>query len=168
MTTTSATQPDWTRERPRRFWDPSRRLLRTIRDYQRLEGRPLGSLRRKLVVLRHRFWSALTGAEIDLQTKIGGGLMLPHPNGVVIHPSVTIGPNCMIFQQVTLGANRGVYGVPTLGGHVDIGPGARILGPVRIGDGAVIGANAVVLSDVPDGAVAVGVPARILGRGENG
>jgi serine O-acetyltransferase len=82
-----------------------------------------------------------------------------HPNGVVIHPGVRIGVNCMISQQVTLGM-RSSSGVPQIGGHVDIGAGAKILGPVCIGDHAKIGANAVVVSDVPSGAVAVGVPAK--------
>ncbi|MGB0911963.1 MAG: serine O-acetyltransferase [Phaeobacter italicus] len=159
----SATQPDWQREAPRRGWDPSRRLLRAIRRYQK--G---GWLVRRLAVLQHRFWSVVTGADIPLNTQISGGLKLPHPNGVVIHPQSVIGPNCMIFQQVTLGANRGQKGAPQIGGHVDIGPGARILGPVRIGDHAVIGANAVVLKDVPAGCVAVGVPARILTAEETG
>lgn len=159
----SATAPDWSREAPRRFWDPSRKLVKAIRDYQRHTG-----LRQKLAVLRHRFWSVVTGADIPLATSIGGGLMLPHPNGVVIHPMTTIGPNCMIFQQVTLGTNREGGGhVPRVGGHVDIGPGARILGAVVLGDHAVVGANAVVLRDVPEGRVAVGVPARILESGAN-
>jgi len=153
----SATEPDWNRETPRGWWDPSRRLLRSIRHYQKRRG-----VRRRLAALRHRVWSVITGAEIAPDTEIGGGLILPHPNGVVIHPDVIIGPNCIIFQQVTLGTNRGGQGVPQLGGHVDIGPGARVLGPVRVGDHAVIGANAVVLADVPAGAVAVGIPARIL------
>ena len=70
----------------------------------------------------------------------------------------------MIFQQVTLGATRGREGLPQIGGHVDIGAGAKILGPVIIGDHAAIAANAVVLIDVPPGAVAAGVPARIISR----
>jgi serine O-acetyltransferase len=114
-----------------------------------------------MTVLRHRFWSAITGAEISLGTRIGGGLLLPHPNGIVIHPDATIGPNCLIFQQVTLGG--GDLAAPRIGGHVDIGAGAKILGPVSIGDHAKIGANAVVLNDVPPYATAVGVPARIKG-----
>ena len=154
----SSDQPDWSREHADKFWDPSRQLIRAIRAYQRRRNR----LGRAWAALCHRFWSVITGADIPVQTKLGGGLILPHPNGVVIHPNVVLGPNCMIFQQVTLGNNRGVAGTPVLGGHVDIGPGARILGPVRIGNHAVIGANAVVLQDVPDGATAVGVPARIL------
>lgn len=156
------TAPDWSRERPGRLWDPSRRLLAALRDYEAVRGRPLAGLRRRLVVLRHRFWSVVTGADIPLGCRIGGGMILPHPNGVVIHPEVEIGANGLIFQQVTLGTNRGRDGVPRIGAHVDIGPGARVLGPVTIGDHAVIGANAVVLRDVPAGAVAVGVPARIL------
>jgi serine O-acetyltransferase len=115
---------------------------------------------RKFAVLRHRFWSAVTGAEIPLGTQIGGGLMMPHPNGIVIHPAATIGPNCLIFQQVTLAGGDG--GAPRIGGHVDIGAGAKVLGAVTIGDHARIGANAVVLTDVPERSTAVGIPARIV------
>jgi serine O-acetyltransferase len=79
---------------------------------------------------------------------------------VVIHPDSVIGINCMIMQQVTLAV--GPNGAPHLGAHVDVGAGAKILGGVRIGTDAQIGANAVVLTDVPDGATAVGVPARII------
>ena len=66
------------------------------------------------------------------------------------------------MQQVTLGVIAGKQGAPDLGFHVDVGAGAKILGAVKIGDGAKIGANAVVLCDVPPGAVAVGIPAKIL------
>jgi serine O-acetyltransferase len=162
MTRVSASDPDMTREVPGRLWDPGRRLLRSIRAYQGAGPGPVGWVRRKLAVLAHRFWSVVTQAEIDLNAPIGGGLLIPHPNGIVIHPDVEIGPNCLIFQQVTLGQGRG--GVPRLGGHVDIGAGAKVLGPVSVGDHAVIGANAVVLCDVPSGMMAVGVPARIVPR----
>ncbi len=160
----SATVPDLTRELLRRGeWDPSRRLIRSIRLYQ--QGRSLGGLSgaamAKWAVVEHRFWSAVTGADIPLNSRIGGGLMLPHPNGVVIHPEAEIGPNCLFFQQVTIGAGDRP-GLPRIGGHVDIGAGARVLGPVSIGDHARIGANAVVLCDVPEYATAVGVPARVL------
>jgi len=152
---------DWSREACRPFqWMPSRQLLRAMRDYQRARSRGsvLGLALSKIAVVRHRFWSAVTGADIPLNSHVGGGLVMLHPNGVVIHPQVQIGPNCEIFQQVTLGTGPRP-GVPRLGARVEVAPGAKILGGVRIGDGARIGANAVVLTDVPCGAVAVGVPA---------
>jgi serine O-acetyltransferase len=154
----SAVQPDWTREQ-RRGWEPSKALLKTIRDYQAV---PRRSLAAKWAVLRHRFWSVVTGADIPLNSKIGGGLMLPHPNGVVIHPDAVIGPNCLLFQQVTIGDKQG--GVPRLGGHVDVGAGAKLIGRIEIGDHAKIGAGAIVTIDVPEGATAVGNPARIVER----
>lgn len=164
----SATDPDWTRERKGYFeWAPSRALLAAIRSYQRWRGRgPLGYAMRRWAVARHRFWSVVTGADIPVTTRIGGGLLMPHPNGIVVHPDAIIGPNCLLFQQVSIGTDDSV-GIPTLGGHVDVGAGARILGSVSIGDHALIGANAVVLCDVPAGAVAVGIPARIIGRSED-
>lgn len=79
-----------------------------------------------------------------------------HPNGIVIHPDASIGPNCLIFQQVTIVSNV------KIGGHVDIGAGAKIIHSITIGDHALIGANAVVLCDVPPGATAVGIPAKII------
>jgi len=153
----SASEADWSREtKPFWAWQPSRSLLASIRAYQR--G---GFVERKIAVLRHRFWSIVTGADIPINSAIGGGLLLPHPNGVVIHPGVRIGPNCLIFQQVTLGAHDG--GIPTVGGHVDIGAGAKIVGAITIGDHALIGMNAVVMIDVPESGVAYGVPARLKG-----
>ena len=100
----SATEPDWNRERAERGrWDPSRALLKSIRDYQAALERK-SRLSAKMAVLRHRFWSIVTGADIPLTCKIGGGLLIPHPNGIVIHPGSEIGPNCLFFQQVTVGA----------------------------------------------------------------
>lgn len=122
----------------------------------------LSPVLRRWAVLRFRFWSVVTGADIPLNCRIGGGLLLVHPNGIVIAPGVEIGPNCLLLQQVTLGFGGKIPGVPTLGGHVDVGAGAKVLGGVRIGDNAKIGANAVVLCDVPAGATAVGVPARVV------
>lgn len=158
----SADTPDWTRERPQRFWDPGRKLLAALRAHARAKN----PLLRRLAVLRHRFWSVVTGAEIPLGARIAGGLLLPHPNGIVIHPQAEIGPNCLIFQQVTIGTGKG--GVPRIGGHVDIGAGARLLGGITVGDHARIGANAVVLSDVPAGATVAGIPARVVRPGTAG
>ncbi len=156
--------PDWSRETPRRFWDPGRKLLKAIRAYAKLRGEagPVHSLRRKCIVLRYRFWSAVTGCEVALGADIGGGLILSHPNGIVIHPGVKIGPNCMLMHQTTLGVVGGAAHPPILGGHVDVGAGAKVLGAVTIGDHTLIGANAVVLTDVPANSTAVGVPARII------
>lgn len=158
----SAETPDWSRERGT-GWNPGRALLASIRDYQCAAGRsgPFARFTKLRAIARHRFWSAVSGADIPLVSKIGGGLMMPHPNGIVIHPDAVIGPNCMILQQVTLAIKDG--GAPHIGGHVDIGAGAKLLGPLHIGAHATIGANAVVLCDVPEGATAVGIPARIIG-----
>jgi serine O-acetyltransferase len=117
------------------------------------------------MTLRYLFWSVVTGAEIPLNCDIGGGLLIPHPNGIVIHPGVSIGVNCLIFQQVTIGTRGPREVVPVIEGHVDIGAGAKILGPIHIGAHARIGANAVVLVDVPSCADAVGIPARIIAQG---
>lgn len=137
-------------------WKPGRQLLRSIRSYQR--G---GWLRRKVATIRHRFWSVITGCDIPINCQLGKGLLLTHPNGIVIHPHAVVGERCLIFHQVTLGTVESRKGAPVIGNGVDIGAGAKILGPVRIGDGARIGVNAVVLTDVPAGATAVGIPARI-------
>ncbi len=163
----SAQAADWSREhKPFCAWRPSRSLLASIRAYQRHAGRgPVDVVARGVAVLRHRFWSVVSGADIPVNCRLGGGLLLPHPNGVVIHPSAEVGPNCLVFQQVTLGAGSRP-GFPRLGGHVDVGAGAKILGGVTIGDHARIGANAVVMIDVPAGATAVGVPARLLAAQE--
>lgn len=161
-TPVSAREPDWSREYKTAFsWQPSRSLLASIRTYQRCakSRSPWSIVAAKLAILRHRFWSVVCSADIPINTRIGGGLLLPHPSGIVIHVDVEIGNNCLIFQQVTIGDAGG--GVPRIGGHVDIGAGAKILGAIAIGDHARIGANAVVLRDVPGGKTAVGVPAVI-------
>jgi len=108
---------------------------------------------------------AITGADIAWSARIGPGLVLWHPTGVVIGSGVVIGREARVQQGITLGAARsrtGQDGDPVLGDDVYLGAGARVLGPVRVGDRARIGANAVVLTDVPDDASAVGVPARTI------
>lgn len=152
--------PDWSREAVGPFeWNPGRQLLRTLRLYQRCRGMPR-SVTAPLVAA-HRFWSAVAGAEIPLSSHIDGGLLIPHPNGIVIHPDAQIGRNCCLMQQTTIGVGPRP-GLPLLESWVDVGAGAKILGGVRIGARARIGAGAVVIDDVPAGATAVGVPARIV------
>jgi serine O-acetyltransferase len=161
----SATEPDWSRERKSSplQWAPSKSLLASIRSWQHHQalGGPVHGPMAKLALLRHRFWSVITGADIPVNCSIGGGLIMPHPNGIVIHPAAVIGPNCLIFQQVTIGAGS-LEGLPLIAGHVDFGAGAKVLGGVRIAAHARIGANAVVLADVPEGGVAVGIPAKVI------
>jgi serine O-acetyltransferase len=149
--TISATEPDWSRERVTSFWQPSRQLLKTIRGYQR-HGKASGSMARLLrrrFALEYRFWSVVTGADIPLTCQIGGGLLMPHPNGIVIHPDAVIGVNCLLFQQVTLGTRRG-GGAPRLEGHVDVGAGAKILGAVVIPAHSEVSANAVITAWPPE------------------
>src|SRR5581483_12346523 len=112
--------PDWSREQPQGFWDPGRKLLLTIRRYQywsKKRGR-ISSLIRKWLVLRHRFWTVITGADIALNSDIGGGLLMPHPNGIVINPRAKIGVNCLILQQVTIGVQPNGDGAAVIEGHV--------------------------------------------------
>jgi len=104
------------------------------------------------------------GIELPYTTRLGRRVIVEHQGAIVIHGHSTIGDDCILRQGVTLG-NKTLdrpFEAPTLGRRVNVGAGAKILGAVTIGDGASIGANAVVLKDVPAGAVAVGVPAKIL------
>lgn len=161
----SDTKPEWQREKPERIWSPSKRLLKAIRDYQKyaIKKSILFRLLKVMSVYRHRFWSVVTAADIPLNTELGGGLFMPHPNGIVIHSSSKVGVNCLINQQVTIGVNHKSKQAPIIKGHVDIGAGAKIIGPITIGEHALIGANAVVVNDVPPYAIVAGVPAKIIG-----
>jgi serine O-acetyltransferase len=162
----SSPEPDWSRERLGWFERGSgKRLLRTIRKYQAWHHcwGPIGALVSRWYVAKHCFWSIVSGADIPINTGIGGGLMLPHPNGVVVHDQASIGSNCLICQQVTIGVRR-QNDVPIIGDGVCIGAGAKILGSVHIGNYAKVGASAVVLKNVPAYATAVGIPARIITR----
>jgi serine O-acetyltransferase len=106
------------------------------------------------------------GIELPYTVKLGRRVIIEHQGCIVIHGGAQIGDDCIIRQGVTLG-NRTLdrpYDAPKLGNRVNVGAGAKILGAVTIGDGASIGANAVVLIDVPAGAIAVGIPAKILER----
>ena len=110
----------------------------------------------------------LTGIEIHPGATIGRGLLIDHGIGVVIGETAVIGDDCTIYQGVTLGGTGKEKGKrhPTIGSHVMIGAGAKVLGPFTVGDNSKIAANAVVLSEVPPDCTCVGVPARIVKRGE--
>lgn len=105
------------------------------------------------------------GISISHRVSIGPGFYIGHFGGVVVNDAVIIGANCNISHGVTLGQkNRGGYkGAPIIGDNVFIGPGAKILGAVSIGDNVAIGANAVVTKDIPPNAIAVGIPAKVIG-----
>jgi len=111
--------------------------------------------------LVERFIEIITGISIPAQATIGKGFRIHHFGGIFIHSAVVIGEGCTIYQGVTLGDLGGSGGVPCVGHRVVIGAGAKIIGPVCIGDDSRIGANAVVRTSVPDGCLAVGVPAII-------
>lgn len=122
--------------------------------------RPIGA------ALRH-LGQFLFACHIGSHAKIGEGCVFQHNGlGVVISEHATVGERCMVYQHVTVGAlEDGSKEAPAIGSDVVIGAGATLLGPIKIGDGAKIGAGAVVLKDVPAGATAVGVPAKIIGAG---
>ena len=105
-----------------------------------------------------------TGIEIHPGAQIGRGLFIDHGMGVVIGETTQIGDNCTLYQGVTLGGTGKDTGKrhPTLGDNVLIGAGAKVLGPFTVGDNARVAAGAVVLDAVPEGATAVGVPARVV------
>ncbi|MFL5679361.1 MAG: serine O-acetyltransferase [Chloroflexota bacterium] len=107
----------------------------------------------------------LTGAHFGVGCRVGGGLLLPHPHGVIVGQDVVIGENCTLYHDVAIGGRSIVDGKPddrqpVIGSGVMIGLRASVLGPVRIGDGAIVGAHALVLRSVEPGDVVVGVPAR--------
>ncbi len=106
----------------------------------------------------------LTGIEIHPGATIGPGLFIDHGMGVVIGETAVLGRNVTLFQGVTLGGTGKEKGKrhPTIGHSVVIGSGAKVLGNLMIGDNVQIGANAVVIRDVPPNAVVVGVPGRIV------
>ncbi len=107
-----------------------------------------------------------TGIEIHPGAKIGKNLFIDHGMGVVIGETAEIGDNCLIYHQVTLGGTGKDKGKrhPTIGNGVLLSTGCKVLGPIFVGDGAKVGANAVVVKDVPSNATAVGIPARNIIR----
>ena len=130
--------------------------------------------------IAHRLWVAqwfwlgrfishlgrvLTGIEIHPGATIGRRVFIDHGFGVVIGETAEIGDDCTIYQGVTLGGTslyKGIKRHPTLGKGVVVSAGAKVLGGFTVGDGARVGSNAVALKEIPPGATAVGIPARIL------
>lgn len=119
-----------------------------------------------LEMLFNRLNGIFCNCYIGRGAEFGEGFVLVHADGVVINRMVRGGDNIYIEHQVTIGADRGQS--PVLGNDIFIGAGAKILGPVTIGDGARIGANAVVVKDVPAWSTVVGVPARVVRQRDPG
>jgi serine O-acetyltransferase len=121
----------------------------------RLAARAVGELTR-----------VLTGVDIHPGALLGGGLFIDHATGVVIGETAEIGDDVTLFHGVTLGGTGRDTGKrhPTLGDRVIVGAGAKVLGPIKIGDDSRIGANSVVVKEVPSGAVVVGVPGQVISR----
>ena len=105
----------------------------------------------------------MNNCHLHYQTEVGKGTTLAYGGiGVVIHKDAIIGQNCVIESNVTIGGRNNIPDAPVIGDNVFIGTGARILGNVHVGNGSIIGANAVVLRDVPERCSVAGVPAKIL------
>jgi serine O-acetyltransferase len=140
--------------------------FRVAQRVERIRLRPL-RLAIKLVHLYtlHKLLGIFLGIRVSIDARIGEGLMLAHRGGIYIGPCV-IGRNCNISQETTIGQGRiGTerFGVPTLGDGVYVAPGAKLFGKITIGNDVSIGANAVVSKDIPDRAVVVGNPGRVVG-----
>jgi serine O-acetyltransferase len=126
-------------------------------------------LLRKLFSLTYKLCykgiQVVTGIELPCEAVIGRNFVIDHFGGIVVSGYAKFGANCRIRTGVVIGLQRveEVY-APVFGDNVDIGAGAKVLGAIKIGNNVVIGANAVVISDVPDNCIAVGVPARIKHR----
>ena len=110
----------------------------------------------------YKFIQIVTGIELPCEATVGRNFVIDHFGGIVVSGFATFGDNCRIRNGVVVGLARNEDPcAPSIGDNVDIGAGAKVLGRIRIGNNVLIGANAVVIRDVPDNSIAVGVPARI-------
>ena len=107
----------------------------------------------------------LTGIDLPCEARLGRRFRIDHFGGIVISGDAVFGDDCVIRNGVTVGLRHtGHRGAPVIGNRADIGAGAKVLGSIHIGDDVAIGANAVVITDVPANSIAVGVPAKIRPR----
>ncbi len=114
------------------------------------------------------FIQILTGIELPCEAKVGKRFTIEHFGNIIVSGDAVFGDDVIIRNGVTVGLKHtGIRGSPTIGNRVDIGVGAKLLGPIQIGDDVAIGANAVVIKDVPANSIAVGVPAKIIPRKKN-
>src|SRR6185437_2688103 len=111
-----------------------------------------------------KFLKVLTKIEIDPGAEIGPGLLIPHGGPINVNGETRIGADCAIYQSCTIGAGRRSGAGAIIGDHVYIGCQSSIIGAVKIGDGALIAANSLVITDVPAGYTAIGVPAKMVAK----
>lgn len=114
-----------------------------------------------VVAIIRKHYEYKTGIQLGTGTDIGRGLFFPHFSCIVINGGAIIGDNVTIFQGVTVGSVRG-KGTPVIGDNVVLSAHSQIIGKVRIGNNVMVGAGAVVVNDVPDNAVVIGVPAKVV------
>jgi serine O-acetyltransferase len=113
----------------------------------------------------YKFIQVVTGIELPCEVEIGKNFVIDHFGGIIISGYAKFGDDCRIRNGVVVGIRRtGDSLAPVVGNDVDIGAGAKLLGPITIGDHVIVGANAVVITDVPPNSIAVGVPAAIKPR----
>jgi serine O-acetyltransferase len=111
----------------------------------------------------------VTGVELPCEAVVGRNFVIDHFGGIIISGWARFGDNCRVRSGVVVGLRRVEEKVaPVIGHNVDIGAGAKLLGPIRIGNNVLIGANAVVMQDVPDDCIAVGIPAIVKPRDKVG
>lgn len=128
----------------------------------------LRSISLKIYWLAYRLVETAVGITLPVTVQVGPGLRIWHFGNIIVHADVVIGANCTLRHGVTIGNREEGGAVPRIGDNVEFGAYAQVLGGVRIGNNCRIGAMSVVLTDVPDGATAVGIPARIIARQELG
>ena len=133
------------------FWFRLNRYLKT----KSLWWGPLQLVGR--LILHH--YSYKFGIEVSLFAEVGPGLKIEHHGTIFVNGQARIGKRCTLCQGVTIGEYKGA---PTLGDFVFVGPGAKVIGGIRVGDNTIIGANCVVTKDVPENAVVVGVPGKVI------
>jgi len=124
----------------------------------------IGPIFRAIHIVLHAIVTLIVGIYLPRGASIGPGLRIHHFGGIVISPNVIIGCNCTLRNNVCIGNRLGGNDAPTIGDNVEFGVGSVVIGNIYVGNNARIGANAVVLTDVPDNTSAVGVPARLISR----
>lgn len=163
--------PDWLQDisrysQPRPFLKEQSLWAVWVYRFGRRVDQREASISKKILMLSYwgifRIVETVTATSIPKSVVIGPGLRIWHFGGIFINANVVIGENCTLRQGVTIGSREDNGPVPVLGDNVDIGAYAQILGGVTIGNNCKIGAMSVVITDVPDGATAVGIPARII------